>query len=102
MSASFVSAMNTRANHFAIDQENHLNILNKQLKELAMFVDLKDRLLDHLYDHANDIVENDVGESFWFGEEDEEGEFDYDPSEVKMEISLKLIYKGQQVAVDIS
>ena len=55
MSASFVSAMNTRANHFAIDQENHLNILNKQLKELAMFVDLKDRLLDHLYDHANDI-----------------------------------------------
>jgi len=67
----------------------------------AMFEDLKDRLLDHLNDHANDIVSETFGEPFWFGEE-EEGEFDYAPSEVETEISLKLIYKGQQVAVAIS
>ena len=39
MSASFVSAMNTRANHFAIDQEN------KQLKvELALLLKEKEQL----------------------------------------------------------
>ena len=43
MSASFVSAMNTRANHFAIDEEN------KQLKaELAMLLKEKEQLKKEL------------------------------------------------------
>ena len=44
MSASFLSAMNTRANHFAIDEEN------KRLKaELAMLLKEKEELEDELY-----------------------------------------------------